>query len=369
MVLARQLRSQGKVEEAGRIEASIRLTTAEKDGILAQNIGEGEMLAVGSVWERLGGRNINRRPSEAEFNAAKEAEIPLLRREGALGRVGADYISRITPAEFDIGLIEMGRDPLFVRSSMLSQPLTPENILAKQEQRHAVEAQQQDEFGVTPESYTDIEDGADEALDNLAGDLAESDEEYYRIVEEFKVAQGADIRGVGPGAVRVVHPTYRDSPQLEAVQELVGAPAEELIEEGKTTRMILDMQDEAIPPENVLGKATIAEAKVEAGNLQTVAGRIANAVGKMAQDQQSAPTSNSGAMPPLQNAHAWEDGVDALQSWPFGETPKALITRHIGKMDDLNDVLELNRLDLLQEYRASELEYGQPFPRRYSTRL
>ena len=136
-------------------------------------------------------------------------------------------------------------------------------------------------------------------------------------------------------------------------------PAEELIEEGKTARMILDMQDEAIPPENVLGKATIlSEAKVEAGNLQTVAGRIANAVGKMAQDQQSAPTSNGGAMPPLPNAHGWEDGVDALQSWPFGNTPKALITSHIGKMDDLNDVLELNRLDLLQEYRALNWNMG-----------
>ena len=47
---------------------------------------------------------------------------------------------------------------------------------------------------------------------------------------------------------------------------MVGAPAEELIEEGKTARMILDMQDEAIPPENVLAKAAMAEAKAEAGN-------------------------------------------------------------------------------------------------------
>ena len=42
----------------------------------------------------------------------------------------------------------------------------------------------------------------------------------------------------------------------------------------------------------------------------------------------------------------------------FGETPKQLMVKHIGKMDDLNDILEINRLDLLKAYRSLGWDMG-----------
>ena len=65
-----------------------------------------------------------------------------------------------------------------------------DELLARQAHREELNSGQTDMFGATPESYDEYAEGADEALASLADDLAESDEEYYRIVEEFKVAQG-----------------------------------------------------------------------------------------------------------------------------------------------------------------------------------
>ena len=215
LMYAVQRRDAGAVEDVGdvawreraTVHQGLRETIAGQVDLEAAGINpqvlDSLVLEDGPVAEYLDALAVTVKETAEETGKSRAVVAAPLIREAAA------YLTEKMPDYAQDGGDALRRD--LVKRGILEgasgpdiEDLTPENILAKQEQRHAVEAQQQDEFGVTPESYTDIEDGADEALDNFAGDLAESDEEYYRIVEEFKVAQGSGYPwgGTGSGTCR-----------------------------------------------------------------------------------------------------------------------------------------------------------------------
>ena len=251
----------------------------------------------------------------------------------------------------DLGIGEADVNPL----------LDVEELLARQARREELGAGQTDMFGETV-------DDADAAFSDFIGDL---DDDYDQEVAQFlarkqeearEFAEGEYIFPTGPGA--------QGSAFVRLAQQTADETVEQTLVKAEDAKRLLEIEqattsDEAFeaitrgdPARRARAIADTIEARsdVQQGTMATL--RLAEVVHKASQGVLPLPTGNSTALRPPTNPYSWEDAIDVLQPWPYGETPKQLLVKYIGKQDLLKDTLEKARLDLQPLYRQMDSTPG-----------